>query len=262
MSKEASINLLELLTILFQWLVLEQAAPSTTLCHASVAVWSDNTTAVHWTTKLRSSSNPIAGRVLTALATRLHFLEAAPFNVDHIAGIDNTMADVASRQHPTSTASFLTHFTSLFPPPQDNYWTLCRLNTKLTNKVFSLLQTKPPPMASWHQPLRNNPVFGQLGSPTSTKITQVSALTFKTSHAAKSMFCWELTQCTSAGASTNPNHDGSGVKRSRWHYEPLERSVHWTENRIPWSRRKGDIIYPLPESSAPSNVKTLPRDHN
>jgi hypothetical protein len=34
---EASINLLELLTILFQWLVLKQAAPIKTLRHASVA---------------------------------------------------------------------------------------------------------------------------------------------------------------------------------------------------------------------------------
>jgi hypothetical protein len=190
-------------------------------------------------------------------------MEAAPFDVNHIAGVDNTMADVASRVHPTSTAAFLAHFTSQFPPPWDNYGTLCRLNTKLTNKVFSLLQTKPPSMALWHQPFRNNAAFGRLGSPTFTKITQVSALTCKTSHAAKSMFCWELTQCTSAAAIINPNPDGLDVKRSRWHYQPSERSVHWTEIKIPWSRRKGNIIYPVPESLTPSNAKTLvPHGHN
>jgi hypothetical protein len=58
------------------------------------------------------------------------------------------------------------------------------------------------------------------------------------------------------------NSDGLGVKRSRWHYEPSERSVHWSENGIQWSHRQGNIIYPLPEFLTPSNMKTLRRGHN
>jgi high-affinity nickel permease len=81
--------------------------------------------------------SPIAGRVFTALATCLHLLEAAPFDVDHITGVDNTMADMTSRDH----LQIHLHF-SLSPPQNSllQYLTLCRhLNTKIIHKVFALL---------------------------------------------------------------------------------------------------------------------------
>ncbi|KAG7346624.1 hypothetical protein IV203_005693 [Nitzschia inconspicua] len=62
-----SINTLELFTILAHHLVLEAAVPTATLHHASVAIWCDNTTAVAWANKLRSSSCHFAHRILRLL---------------------------------------------------------------------------------------------------------------------------------------------------------------------------------------------------
>ncbi|KAG7339093.1 hypothetical protein IV203_025823 [Nitzschia inconspicua] len=62
-----SINTLELFTILAHHLVLEAAVPTATLHHASVAIWCDNTTAVAWANKLRSSSCNFAHRILRLL---------------------------------------------------------------------------------------------------------------------------------------------------------------------------------------------------
>ncbi|KAG7352982.1 hypothetical protein IV203_009030 [Nitzschia inconspicua] len=138
-----SINTLELFTILAHHLVLEAAVPTATLHHASVAIWCDNTTAVAWANKLRSSSCHFAHRILRLLTMRLLHNQECPFTTTHITGEYNTLADFASRKHPTDPHAFLTAFTSSFPPPQNNFWTLCHLPNETQQKLFSLLRPQP-----------------------------------------------------------------------------------------------------------------------
>jgi hypothetical protein len=110
---------LELTGILLRWLVLEQPVDTKTLKHNRIAIWCDNLPAVAWTYKFRTSTSPIAARILRALAVRLHENQTALLSVEHISGIFNNMADVASRKHNTDRKHFLIDFSAHFPPPQD-----------------------------------------------------------------------------------------------------------------------------------------------
>jgi len=95
------------------------------LDHTTVAIWCDNLPAVAWTYKFRTSTSAVASKSLRVLAVRLHVTRSALMSVDHISGVYNVMADVASREHirehPDDPLAFLTYFTTHFPPPQDGY---------------------------------------------------------------------------------------------------------------------------------------------
>jgi hypothetical protein len=91
-----TISDLELTGILLQWLVLEHVVDMSTLRDASVSIWCNNLPAVAWMYKFRTSTSLVAARILRALAVRLHTNRAALLSVEHISGIYNTMADVAS----------------------------------------------------------------------------------------------------------------------------------------------------------------------
>jgi hypothetical protein len=87
---------LELTGILLQWLVLEHVVDTSTLRDASVSIWCDNLPAVAWMYKFHTSTSLVATWILRALTVRLHTNRAALLSVEHISGIYNTMADVAS----------------------------------------------------------------------------------------------------------------------------------------------------------------------
>jgi hypothetical protein len=57
--------------------------------------------------KFHTSTSLVAARILRALAIRLHTKRAAFLSVEHISGIYNTMADVASRRHSLDNASYV-----------------------------------------------------------------------------------------------------------------------------------------------------------
>jgi hypothetical protein len=112
-----TISDLELTGILLHWLVLEHIVDIATLRDASVSIWCDNLPAVAWMYKFRISTSLVAARILRALAVRIHTNRAALLSVEHISGIYNKMADVASQRHSLDHTIFLTNFSALFPPP-------------------------------------------------------------------------------------------------------------------------------------------------
>jgi hypothetical protein len=134
---------LEMAGMLAHYLVLEHLV---LLRHVHVAAWCDNTPTVSWTNKLSSSCSRVAGRLTRALAMRLHANEASPLVSVSIAGIDNKMADAASRTfHKQSATSetfaisddaFLHSFAATFPL-QDVSWRVFRLSNKLALRIFS-----------------------------------------------------------------------------------------------------------------------------
>jgi hypothetical protein len=257
-----SIAALELAAILLQWLTLEYSVPPHLLRHVSVATRADNTNAVAWTNKLRSSRDPTANRILKALTLRLHYLETAPFNVAHISGIYNKMADVASRKHPTDPKNFLTSFSKIFPPPQNNCWHLCTLPKKLIKQVFSLIQTTPSNLALWQQPMSNGAVFGSVGQLSWTPTTTLSSTTFQTLTANNKLHCW-VPSPTMYGLDTThaPSTTDLGLqvhKELQWRSEPSPRPLYWTEALHPWKRRKALIHSSSNESSPPTPGTTRP----
>jgi hypothetical protein len=150
-----TISDLELTGILLQWLVLQHVVDTSTLHNASVPIWCDNLPAVAWMYKCRTSTLLMAVRILRALAVRLHTNRPALLSVKHISGIYNTMADVASRRHSLDNAKFQTDFPALFPPPQDESWTLFLLSNKVTSKVC--LELLNQQYSNRYIPIKNNP---------------------------------------------------------------------------------------------------------
>lgn len=261
-NKTISIAALELAAILLQWLTLEYAVQPQQLRHVSVATRADNTNAVAWTNKLRSSRDPTANRLLKALTIRLHHLETAPFNVSHISGIYNKMADVASRKHPTDPKRFLTSFSQNFPPPQNNCWHLCTLPNKLTKRVCSLVQTTQSNLVSWQQPLPNGAVFGNVGRLSWTPTTTLSSTTFQTLTANNKSHCW-VPSPTMYGLDTThaPSTTDLGLQvhnELQWRSEPSPRPLYWTEALHQWKQRKARTHSSSNESSPPTPETTQP----
>ena len=62
-----------------------------------IAIFCDNTSAVSWAAKLRTSKSIPAARLLRLLGLRIRTMQASSLVPMRIAGSDNTMADIASR---------------------------------------------------------------------------------------------------------------------------------------------------------------------
>jgi hypothetical protein len=164
---------LEMAAMVLHYLVLEHLA---CLKHVHVAAWCDNTPTVSWTNKLSSSKSLVAGRLTRALALRIHTNQASPLISVSIAGVNNEMADVASRTFnkksatPTtfqySDAEFLQFFSSTFPL-QDGSWSVFRLSNKLTSQIFSELRGKTSTLASWLRITQTGSAIGHFGPTTS-----------------------------------------------------------------------------------------------
>jgi len=166
---------LEMAGLLLQWLVLEQFAD---LAHTHVSCWCDNTPTIAWASRLLSTKAPTAARLLRTLA--LHMLEcrASPLTAQHIPGVENKMADFASRsfdQHKTAE-EFLTTFHNRFSPPQNKSWIFCRLPQKTIGRVTSMLSMQTSKLESWRRHMPPGTVIGGTGA---TFFHQISTRTFK-----------------------------------------------------------------------------------
>ena len=114
---------LEMAAVVLHLNTLECLAP--TLRHKHVFVHSDNTPSVAWLTKMatKSAKSDAAHRLVRGLALHQRMLESAPVSIARVAGKDNALADIASRNitQIDDDAAFLTHFESVFPL-QNRYW--------------------------------------------------------------------------------------------------------------------------------------------
>jgi hypothetical protein len=256
------INVLELATALLHWLVLEEIVPHETLRHRSASMWIDNTSAVAWAYKLRSS-NPAAARLLRALTIRIRLHEAAPLAPTHIPGHLNGMADFASRPHPTDPTTFLNLFTSQFPPPgQDTCWHLCLLPNRIISKVFSTILNTHSTLEVWKQPTKHGAAIGRLGPRSSNTISLGHHPTFKTSHITTPQNCWLPSPTIFGPTAAAALPDGqSKPKQSLWRYQPSARQLNWMDNLQSWTDRKAPHgPTALPSSSKPTAAKTRPQN--
>ena len=132
---------------------------------AQVAIGCDNSPAVAWTTRMASrSTSPIAFRLLKGLAMRQRCTRSAPPAIYHVAGVTNTLADVASRPLPGIAApfhllspspsdmcptDFLTQFDSLFPLPQARRWRNAQPPSGPWSNVTSTLRGQRLALRQW-----------------------------------------------------------------------------------------------------------------
>jgi hypothetical protein len=170
---------LEMAGVLLHELVLESVL-GPKMQGAQVAIGCDNSPAVAWSTRMASrSATPISYRLLKGLAMRQRTTRSAPPAVFHVAGVSNTLADVASRPivrsatefhllskspSPVVPNEFLNHFNSLYPLPQMQLWHSVPPPSVHLSNVISTLRGQRLALPQWTTAL--GPPLGEIGHPT------------------------------------------------------------------------------------------------
>jgi hypothetical protein len=147
-----TINDLELAGMVLNWLALE-CQTEIPLAFHHIGAFCDNTSAVAWSLKLRTSKSKVAGRLIRFLGLRMHARQASSLLSLHIAGTSNKMADVVSRafkngQYFYAQTNLVNYFNTNFPLSKPNSWKEFQIPTNLVSRVISCLLGKPSPMAS------------------------------------------------------------------------------------------------------------------
>lgn len=230
-SGHITINDLEMAGLLLQYLLLEQLVE---MGHLQTAVWCDNTSAVAWTVRMSSSKSSIGQQLTRALACRMIINRSSHLAALSIAGIDNPMADLASRSfkktgaqgnYDLSDTAFLTKFNSDFPLPQDASWPMLRLHDTVTSLVFSVLLNETPPMGSWLRLKKSACDIGLIGptSPSSFAWTLFS----KESQLQSGLHSSRVLPVTSVKG-MRVEDTLSGLAQFRTRYAPSARPSNWT----------------------------------
>jgi hypothetical protein len=120
--------------VVLQYLVAEQMRPLER-CH--MAIWSDNTPAASWSTKMADkASTPVAGQLLRALVMWQRTSRSALPTVTHCAGSQNLLADMASRSfrcfhHGSARGAPLRIGRRISNSVQSNLFSLCPFTDEL-----------------------------------------------------------------------------------------------------------------------------------
>jgi hypothetical protein len=254
-----TMNDLELAGAVLNWLVLE-CQPNINLTHRHIGIFCDNTSAVAWAHKLRTSKSIVAGRLLRMLGMRIHARQASSLTPLNIAGEDNTMADIVSRafkngKYFTAAKNLTSYFNLHFPLPQKKSWKEFHLPNALASRVISCLRGELLPMASL---LRLPKVTANTGS-TGQNTPPCVVLTPSS----------EKPPPLSETSLSQPSLQGSGqvlterelksrFRESRMPSHPSPRPYSWLENPAPsidrkmcttshskeWSKGSGGKIHP------------------
>jgi hypothetical protein len=148
---DISINDLELAGIIINFIVLEIISP--TLKHKHVGTYCDNTSAVSWANKLRTSKSIPAARLLRLLGLRLLASKASSLTTLSIPGDNNQMADVSSRafkngEYFLNKQTLSNYFNVSFPLPKPHSWKELKIPSKLSSRVMSCVRGELSTMES------------------------------------------------------------------------------------------------------------------
>ena len=186
--------------------------------------------------KMSSTSSTIGQQLTRALACRMITNESSHLAALSIAGIDNPMADLASRSFKRTgvkgnfaltDAAFLTKFNSEFSLSQDCLWLMLQLHTAVTSLVYSVLLGETPPMGSWLRVKQCACDIGLTG-PTSPD-NLVWTLFSKESQLNVGLHSSKALPVTSVKG-MQVEDTQSGLARFRTHYAPLARPSNWTSS--------------------------------
>jgi hypothetical protein len=233
-----SINDLELAGLVLNWLALEYNN-SVPLEFHHVGVFCDNTSAVSWTNKMRTSTSIIAGRLLRILGLRIHARRASSLIPIHIAGVDNVKADSISRafkngKYFMSNETLTQYFNTNFPLPQHNSWTECHLPSEIVSRVISSLRGELLPMASLLRLPKIGLSTGAIGA-----ITQANSIV--TPSSVQRILSPAPTWSADSQPESAPASMVADVKLKFRHApmlsRPSTRPSSWLDNTLPSTRR-------------------------
>ena len=125
----------------------------------------DNTPAVAWRTKGSSTSRKARAKILR-LAAGLRREQRAHHRIGHLSGVDNSMADDASRLWHLSDQEFVAYFNKTYP--QINSWKLYRLPNTVNSLMTSVMLKEESNAESVLLELQKQTLLGPIGKPSAT----------------------------------------------------------------------------------------------
>jgi hypothetical protein len=190
------------------------------------------------------------------MALRHVVTECSPLAPWHIAGLNNKMADLASRSFKRGAAGnydltdsqLLAKFNSDFTLTQGASWHMHHLTHKVSSLVISELQLKRQPMGSWLRLPTQGKSFGKTGPSLSTAL----ATQTPTSEASPLTNNLTLSAPLPRGYAMDMQEEeiklALSVYRKRW--QPLARPSNWLANPPPRTVTKAK-----PSTGHPSTAK-------
>ena len=186
---------------------------------------------------------------------RIHVNEASPLISHSIAGVDNKLADMASRTFHRNTATHETfampdddflHLFNSTVPLQDNSWRSFRLSSKLTSLVFSELRGKASTLASWRRITKKGSVTGNIGQTSSRpSVTWIPSSQTSPPHS----------ESNSSLLSPNMSAMATAVEASRSAPAPSKSLSAPSARLSKWTDARTHYIAPKAATGSPSNAK-------
>jgi hypothetical protein len=237
-----TINDLELAGLVLNWLALE-CQPGLQLKFHHIGVFCDNTSAVSWAYKLRTSTSIVAGRLLRLLGLRMHARKTSSLVPLHIAGEDNTMADIVSRAFKTgkffiANACLVSYFNLNFPLPQKLSWQELQFPKELVSRVISCLRGELLPMASLLRLPGIEKSTGHTGAATHPSSSATPSLQTRTHSSASTS---SVVSPPESGPALSEEDVRSKFRAAQTLSRPSTRPSNWLENKLPFTRRSKNI---------------------
>jgi hypothetical protein len=194
---------------------------------------------------LSSSRSRVAGRLTRALTLRIHANEASPLISVSIAGVENQMADIASRTFSRNAATsatfqilddeFLRSYAESFPL-QKASWSIFRMSAKLSLWIFSELRGKTSMLGTWLQLTAKGSAIGTFGLTTlPPSMTWTSCSPRCQTPSALNSFSASL---AGSGGATTWMALKSELALFRSRFVPLARSLNWLDSKTPPTKVK------------------------
>jgi hypothetical protein len=251
-----TMNDLELAGAVLNWLVLE--CQPICLKHKHIGVFCDNTSAVAWAQKLRTSKSIVAGRMLRMLGMRIHARQASSLTPLNIAGDDNTMADIVSRafkkgQYAAANENLTHYFNLHFPLAQKRSWKEFQIPKKLASRVISCLRGELLPMASLLRLPGIGSSTGHTGKNTPPSAASIpSSLTCQTSNETS----YSQPSLQGSGQGLSEGELRSKFRESRMRSHPSPRPYSWLGNQALSTELKTSTSYPSNDLLKDTDEKT------
>jgi hypothetical protein len=231
-----TINDLELAGLLLNWLALECQKDIPLELH-HIGTFCDNTSAVAWSHKLRTSKSVIAGRLLRMLGLRIHARKASSLIPLHISGENNIQADIVSRAFKNgkffeAQQSLTTFFNSNFPLKQNDSWTEFQIPKSLVSLVISCLRGELSQMALLLRPPGIGANIGNIGVGTLPCLDATPSYLMKL-HSTET----RSSVATLPGSDQEPLDEDTRLRfrRSQMPSRPSTRPFSWLDNVLPYT---------------------------
>ncbi len=230
-----TINDLELIGIILEWLALEIIIPSLIFKHLGINC--DNTSAVSWTQKFCTTKSRIAARLLRVLSLRMHKRRASSVLTEHYSGEYNGMADCTSRSFKDGTAFSLNNksltdfFNEKFPLPQSESWRELVLPPELTSRVISCVRSETFNVGSLLRLPRIDKNTGNTGAHMYETLIATTP-SFKLRPKLKTS-SWRSGLLNGSGQEVMASEIKSKFQPSVSRWRPSARPSNWLDNKVP-----------------------------